>query len=344
MSKGKEYIVFSKQWFIDNQKTLLMVFNVSVFRNVIAKRILPFTFDLKTKVVEIMPGYIVISKNNKFTAYCFTSDFIAKAIAYHYQWLWKIIHSFDINVANRFIPSANLGFDTYYYYSEEGSGSGNDVCDGYVLRAPASNETYLNIIAGAGTNISADSSDLYVSAHYDDLGDASSGYDQNTHSYVTFDVPKLIDNATVAVAKVRIWGSAKGDYNSWNSLNTGGFSLHIVEANPLSDNNLSSGDYLRHGNTSLSGSIGYSLFALLGYNVFILNSTGISHIGSGGNTSFCFLNNFEMDEEEPNRSSDIEKINTSYFNFKGTDVGSSSQIPYLELSLSGVYIPHFIQN
>ena len=342
----KEYnsnIVFSKHWFIANQQQLLKVLNVPLLKNIIIKRVLPFSILRNSVIVEIMPSYVIIQNTNSYSTYCFSKDYIANSIASNYNWLWKTIHFFDINIANNMFPALNMGFDTYNYYSESGSGTGNTVCDGDVGRKPNSYESYLNIIAGAGTHANDTYANIGISAHYYNIGDASGGYDYNSHGYITFEVPELIPSVTISSAKIYLWLYSTGDYNSWDSLNTSGFYAHIVESNTNYDNYLTTGDYLRYGSTSFA-SIRYSSSLIVGYNVFTLNSNGISYIDTGGNTTFAIINNFDLNKVEPNRSNDVEKINTSFFIFQATDINSSSQVPYLQLTIDGMYVPYLVQN
>ena len=139
--------MFDKEWFLQNQKRLLWLANTFYGRNVFCingKRSLVGD----NKIIGILPNAIFWQEQDKYKVEIRTCNKFSRRLFYAYKPVWKVFHWFDINIANPFVPSLNLGFDTTGdLFPAAGA---NSPVDGRVFRS-AVDEIFSTIRGGAGT-------------------------------------------------------------------------------------------------------------------------------------------------------------------------------------------------
>jgi hypothetical protein len=193
-----------------------------------------------------------------------------KRILYAFRPLWKLCHAWDMLIANRFNPAWNLGFDTLTVYPDASTGA--TTMDGEAGRSGV-NQTFANIIAGAGTYSNATGSEAFLNLQ---ATTTSNQYSLLARILFTLKTSGLTADATISAAVFSVYGSVKE-----NAL--GSTTLDICDSTPAADNNIENADYGRLGTTSF-GNISYASFSTTGYNAITFNASGIAAISKTGIT------------------------------------------------------------
>ena len=104
-------MIFDKEWFRKHQKGLLWLLNTPIvkawFRWVMC-------IDQNQRVDRIDPNGLFWKKENGKVGFDLrTHNKYSKRLYYGFYPLWALFHVFDMEIANKWIPVANLGFDSF---------------------------------------------------------------------------------------------------------------------------------------------------------------------------------------------------------------------------------------
>lgn len=285
-------IIFDEQWFEKYQQQLLWFLNKPII-NRIAKyifRIRKHDIGYNKPIIQITPySYTVLlrkinKKHSEVAIDVRTHNKYAKRLYYSFYWLWKIIHVWDIYIANVFIPRFNLGFDSFTVYPDTGSGS--TTVDGRVYRSTAATgEVFSTITTSAGTT--AATSDATGDVAFLQTGASSTSNQFNTlvRGFFTFNTNQL-NGAYPSSVVFSYYGSLKQ-----NGL--GSPDYHVAGVNLTAVNNIATADYLLRLQNSF-GSIAYASWSTTGYNDVTLNNSGRESVNKNGITQFSVQTSWDI--------------------------------------------------
>lgn len=261
--------VFNKIWFLKYQAFLIWFLNTNWGRSLFG-----VSRNERRRVISILPNNVSFANEDySITTQFYTINKYSRLISERLKYVWRALHWWDMHVANPLIPQLNLGFDTF----SPDSGTGNTTVDGAVQRYYGSGETWATIIAGAGTG-HADTSTEHYPFRYrgDSLTDK---FDVCQRGIFIYDTSSIGSGRVVTAAKHGLIGTGKN-----NGL--GSDDLHVVSANPASNNDLVNADYSTLGSTSF-GSVAYGDWDTTDsstYNEADFNSSGKAAIDMTGLT------------------------------------------------------------
>ena len=161
----------------------------------------------------------------------------------------------------------------------------------------------------------------------DDLGTVllvRNYYGTTAPSYQIHRVIMLFDTSVIGIgsiitnATIDLFGTAKAEPNA------GQATLHIVSSNPVSNTSLAIGDYSSLGTTSYA-SMADASFSTTGYNIFTLNSSGLSNISKNGISKFGARVSGDLDSLTPGPGNG----DSNEKRFSSADVTDTSQDPKL---------------
>lgn len=272
--------LFDNRWFFRNQGKLLAFSNTLIGRYFLRIHGKHSSVG-DNKIIYISPNSITWKKNHKFVTEFRSNEKFARRIYFGLYPVWKTFHEWDMKIANPFMPSWNLGFDTTGdLFPAAGA---NSPVDGYVGRAGAIDETLATIRAGAGNNSDETPETLSV---YIEASATTNQFDNLFRSIVCFDTSSITDGTTINAAVLSVWGSTKS-----NGL--GSPDLHAVASTPAATNALADSDYANVGTTSF-GSVAYASFSTVAYNDITLDSNGRNNISATGVSKFGFRNSWDQ--------------------------------------------------
>jgi hypothetical protein len=325
---------FTKNWFKDNQNTLLTLSNNKVTRNWF-RRILRIENDCpKDKdIVKILPNcYTWRNSNGSYTTDFRTHNKFSKRLFYSFKPLWWVLHQWDIYIANNFCPQWNLGFDTLTVYPD--ANPETKTVDGYVAQNyGTSTGVSWNTLINAAGNVGAPSgsADVFVDIWFHNV---DSQWRQLVRSIFLFDTSSLTSNAVIDSAIFSLRGYGKGDSSSISP------NLNVFSSAPASNTNLVAGDYDSLGTTAFCDTaITYSGFSTSAYNNFTLNSTGISAISKTGISKFGVRNaNYDVSGTAPTWTSTAEAYFQCFFaEYSGTANDPKLVVTYTIVEPSDFY-------
>lgn len=264
--------VFSKQWFKKHNNELVKIARLPFFGELV------FGFNKmghyvdRKNIVAIRPNSVVehIGYKNElpeFREHFFGRNKYAERLRDVFYPIWGTFHLWDMEIANRFAPYLNLGFDTLTVYPDA------NAIDGYVQRS-GSNEQLATIIAGAGTGNKYSTTELFCELQNGYAGN-NNNYNSLFRSILLFNTGSLGTDATISGAVLSTYYKAKQ--------NLGG--VYIVSSNPASDTALANSDYGNLGTTSF-GYLADASISASQYNDFTLNASGLSAISKTSLSKF----------------------------------------------------------
>ena len=265
--------VFSSEWFLEHQKTLVGFANTSIGRHVLR---LGHSSVGRHEVAAILPNSVHwIGDDGLARSEFRVHNKYAKRLYYAGKPLWEAMHWFDMNIANPFVPELNLGFDTT---TARPVGGAVSPCDAPVNRVSV-NETFATIRAADGNQggLTSSTSDtqcgLKASTTTDQFSDLR-------RSIFNVDASAIPDTDTISAGEFDIVFNFKT-----NGL--GSADPHICGASPSTTASVAAGEFDTVQNTSF-GSIAYASVNTdnTTYNVFSFNASGIAWISKTGVTSF----------------------------------------------------------
>lgn len=227
----------------------------------------------------------------------------------HFQRLAYLLPAFlkpELGIASMILMP--LTVSTFY----PDSGTGSTTVDGYVGRTGV-NETFSNIIGGAGTSNNNTATKFYCQLNSSATTDQ---YQENQRPMMTYDT-SAIDTDDIDSAVLSLYGGGK-----LNQLGDPDF--HIAGATPASDNILISADYSQVQTTSF-GSNTYASISSSAYNDFTLNASGESNINKTGISKFSVQMSWDITATPPTWSSDV----LTYSSFYSADQTGTAQDPKL---------------
>lgn len=259
--------VFSKEWFAQHQRLLVLFANTSWGRQVLR-------INDGRKVWAIMPNALYFLDNrDQVTAEFRGHDKYGKRLFYEFEGFWKFCHEFDMRLANRFVPALNLGFDTLTAYPVAGAAS---PCDGPINRV-GRNETFATLVSSAGNQggLEGTATDNMAGIQASTTTDQYQGL---RRGFFNFDTSSLTSGATVSAVTFSLWGVFKSN-------NLGDTNVDCV-SHTAGSSSLPNTDFVNIGSTSFAG-ISIATIATGSYNDFVLNSSGISNINKTGISKYA---------------------------------------------------------
>lgn len=299
-------IVFYKPWFKRNQEWLLRFANTSIGRHIL--RIHGNRSSIGTgRVLKIEPNSIHWDNSNgQHVAEYRTHAKFARRLYYGLKPLWKGMHIWDTIVANRLLPTLNLGFDTLPFYPDADPESTS--VDGFVGAIDAAGSSWSDIHSGSpavGSNDSA--GDTYASRIQ-----SYTTTDEYSHIYrgiFLFDTSDLPDTCTIQSATMSLsqLDNAIFHKDEWEGTDPP-MATGLYGCNPDSNTSLTGSDYNTIGTTQYSDTTFAAGDTTQGaYNDYTLNSSGISAISKTGITKFATREaNYDATNTEPEWESDKE--------------------------------------
>lgn len=236
-------IVFSKEWFNKHQENL-----VKIARNpFIGEAIFGFsTFghNVKTnRIVGIRQNSVIehIGYENglpKFREHIAGYNCYAVRLFEEFNFVWRAIHFWDMEIANKLFPQYNLGFDTLTVYTDLQSSETNSIMRGMgVFPTEQSFSDICSITTATSVSISAP----YVNLTAGTTTDLFAGITRSFFSFYT----NIGSNANVSSAVIGLLIQSK-----LNGLGEQG--IHLVKTTQSSDNTLVGEDLAYMTNDSLS--------------------------------------------------------------------------------------------
>lgn len=307
--------VFSAAWFAQWQRVLIGLLACPLvgrwFRWVLCIR--RHDVGSRGRIVQLLPhAYIVANPNGSFTMDCRTHAKYAKRLSHAFYPIWRVMHAWDMRIANPLVPAWNLGFDTLTVYPDPNPET--TTVDGYVGRSGV-DEAWGTIRAGAGNGANHTGDGLRVEIQ---ASATANQWDTLRRSLTLFDTSALTSGATVSDAVLSLWGSEIFDSFSGTS------TVDIYTSTPAANTSLAGSDYGQTGTTSQTGSaLALSGLSTTAYNAFTFDATGRGNIAKTGVSKFALKNaNFDVANVAPTWSSGTLVVRA---NFRDADtVGTAN--------------------
>ncbi|MFP4368601.1 MAG: hypothetical protein ACLFR2_03390 [Candidatus Kapaibacterium sp.] len=232
----------------------------------------PFGYNLRKFLampeglaVDIGANFLIIKKAEKYSLFAGTGDSIIKNIL-RLPLYFNILHFWDKNLANRFYPRLNAGFDFLESFPDADPETSS--VDGFVMSF--SSGTLTEIISSQGSfseNISQLECGLYS-------GTQEGIFTMLSRAFLVFDISALPQEANITAASLRLNCHSK---SKEIPVSLDDSALIITGHSSASDNDLTSADF-----SSVNGNIyGMSAFdeiSLGANNTINLNSSFIQYI------------------------------------------------------------------
>lgn len=256
----KHYLYFNKEWFRKYQGILLFLLRCPLVRYI-------FRINCDKRIIAIRPNsYTIGNKDSSFTTDFRTHQKYSKRVYHAFKYVWHLFHAWDMNIANRFAPQLNLGFDFLTVYPD--AHEETDTVDGSVTHSYGKgDDTWANLIAGAGSGHDDTSGNNHFVLAYS-CSTTKDKWINMIRSIFLFDTSALTADATISAAVMSLDGSGKNDGSS-STPNT-----NVYSSAPASNDDLVNGDFDSLGTTEFATSITYADWDTAGYNDFTFNATG----------------------------------------------------------------------
>lgn len=291
-------IVFSKEWFKNNQKIILWFSNTPIikiwFRWIL--RIRKYDLPIKKIITEITPnsfsygdriigkdklGNVLIERTTDFR----TFNKFARRLYFSFYPLWLIFHFWDWLIADRFLPKLSFGFNTLTFNPVAGQ---NSPVDGRVYKSALTWSGARNASSGTAAQPTVASASIGASL----IG----GTYYALRSFLLFDTSSLTEIADITSAIL-----SQYDENRNGAANSDTF--EAIETNPANTNNLVVDDFDNVVFTSL-GSIAESSITPPEYADITLNSTGLANINKTGISKFGIIGGRDLSDTAPTGTND----------------------------------------
>lgn len=306
--------LWSNEWFLCWQPLLLLGVNspfkgmredvrrrlgIDLDRNILIDRLLRNSFRIKVG-------------DNQYQETFYTLPRFAINIKREWNWLWNLIHKWDMNFANNLIPRLNLGFDTLTAYPDPDPET--TTVDGWVRRSGV-DETMSNIRSGEGVGSDTSSSSGYVFQLRTSTGTVNQ-YTTLARGVFLFDTSSLLGTAIISSANLSLYGAFDDNVQFPFSYKQ----AQIVSATPANNTTLSASDYSNVGSVSF-GSIDFTDSG--GYNTGNIDNTSVSKAGI---TKFACRYTMEFNNTNP---PDWDYGKTVHFSCRNSDYSGTSNDPKL---------------
>lgn len=269
-------VVFSAAWFAQHQVWLLRLLAWPLvgrlLRQVLAIR--PHDLGWGTPIVALYPhAYTVEHPDGSYTTDFRTHAKFAKRLYYQLLPLWRLLHMWDMAIANPFVPVLNAGFDTLTQYPDLGD-PGTTTVDGTAYRSVAS-ESFATIRGGNGTGayaIATTDTAPYLAG--------SSTVDQFSlmqRGLFGFNTSTLGASAGVSAVTFSQWFTGKIS-------NLGDTTVEITAGPTASGTTLASGDFQTIGRVAFATGVSIAGLTTGAYTDVALNAAGVAAVSLTGIT------------------------------------------------------------
>lgn len=288
--KAKTRTLFNKY-----QKPLLKLAN-----NSFGRKFLGIDKEVKEKIVSLAPDSYTVKRGARsyesvFRCYPLFAKKLYYAIASvdiledlksyaglgQYKGLLNYCGLFE---QPRLFPQIFLASGTFYPDASN--------IDGVVYRT-ANDESWATIRAGAGVTATKSPATSQIWTHQ--RGVATNHHNLNLRSIFLFGTGDTIPGARIDSGTLSLYGYQKVDDVSLAG--AGDAKAVLVSSSPASDNGLVAADYAiaGFGSTALSDNqITYNSWSTVGYNAFVLNSSGLDAVSTSGATKLGILSGFDF--------------------------------------------------
>jgi hypothetical protein len=289
--------VFSAAWFAQHQMVLIGLLRLPVvgrlFRRVLAIR--RHDVGYAGRIVAITPqSYTVANPDGSLTTDFRTHAKYGKRLYCKLLPMWKLLHAWDMHVANPLVPALNLGFDTLIVYTEPGNPATTNG-DWSVLRTSAG-ESWSSMRGGTGTSTDNSATDHWVDTEWN----VSNLYTQHRCGVWTFNTASLGAFADITAVTFSVWPSTPYGAASVPTL-----PLHVIAASPASYTQGTASDYQTRGTVSF-GSITAGAYDTLwnggtvtGYAEVTLNASGRANVAKSGISAFGTTHDWDLTGTDP---------------------------------------------
>lgn len=172
-------MTFNRNWFVRHQRALLVLLNLPIIGQVLRRAM--WIPELWLPVTLITPDAVHVALGiRKRRAILYSNPQYAEGLHRSFSWLWSLVHAWDMQVANRWLPAANLGLDTYT--SQPDSSTGLDTFMGQF---------------GPTTNFSSDQS-VYI-------GESNSVANADNILITKYDLTSIPSGAIATAAIFSLW-------------------------------------------------------------------------------------------------------------------------------------------
>ena len=285
-------MMFNTNWFKKNQEILLLALNAPFIGDRF-REILKIDGDKSSvgysEIVGILPNSIFWKgdQNQVFGEFR-THNKFAKRIHYGFLPVWKLLHKWDMAIANNFMPGLNLGFDTLTVFPDPDPES--STVDGQADRSGV-DEALGTIRGGAGvaandTNVTDAITRLVCSGTVNQ-------YARLLRSIFLFNTVNLGDGSTIDSATFSLFGDSKSNAQSGES--SANSTQELVASTPASNTALVAADFAQLGSTSFGSSVTQANWSNVAYNDITINATGLSNISKTGVTKFGIRSKWDLD-------------------------------------------------
>lgn len=232
--------MFSLSWFKQYQKILLFFLNIPLLKGYFRHSI-GIDDNLNNKICEVYPHVAIYSVHGNNRAVFRNCEYHGMKLYSKYLWLWRLIHTWDMVIANKFAPGLNLGFDVLDFYPDANPETSS--VDGYIVSSSDALDSWSNIKGGTSDNLTASSSSLmYLLIIGDDSDPPTNSWKSLRKVFCLFDTKALgpYANVTSATLDVQISNPAAG-YEQF--LNDAEGSAYVTPSLPASDTNIVASDW-----------------------------------------------------------------------------------------------------
>lgn len=114
-------MIFDKAWFERHQLKVLIFLNLPLVGQVLRRAM--WIPELWRPITHITPDAVhVWVGRGRRRATLYSNPQYAEGLHRSFGWLWALVHSWDMQVANRWVPALNMGLDAYISQPNETSG------------------------------------------------------------------------------------------------------------------------------------------------------------------------------------------------------------------------------
>lgn len=293
-------IAFSKAWFNQFNYLFTYLLNNKSFklRSYLRDKLKLNDFDYNTPIVKLTPNsvhYQVTAKD--ITATFYSYERIANLMKIEFENIFIALHSFDINIANKFIPVLNLGYDTLTAYSSTADGRMGTTNTVWATARGTVTGSFLSTGAASGNNVLQASFSSPTYTIY--------------RSFFYFDTSSMGAGSTVTAAVFSLYRNVNGQSSVSAQQGT--------QSATLSTSNFS----------SFTGSLfGSAAWTSSTYNdISLASNGGYTYVN---NNATAYLAAREYDHDYLNAAPDAAYLNGCYF----SDNTGTTQDPKLVITYS----------
>jgi len=347
------WLHFNEKWFKKNQNVLLKRINNKLIGPYV--RQLLNIEDEYDYIYGITPHSLIVDRRIEdgqiIEKQVFrTHQKYSKRVYFAMKELWQLCHWFDMQIANRFAPKLNLGFDTLVVYPQTGGGGSNVTSDGIISHTASFtgvsyNSTSWNSLRNATTGSNAypstgsmggSSGNSVLALYYTEWNFYIIRFGRSIFSFDTSMIP-LEANINSTELGLYVYTSTQvpnGFLCMTNATHITAYRpIYISSMNFSNNNNVTTTDYniTRYGSTSyavLDGPSGTNQ-----YNTLTFNSAGIEHIQKGGITGLSLRSHIDFNGIVWLAASNNQSHSIIY-NIRFADTTGTTQDPKLTVEYS----------